>query len=128
MEILLRSASLTAKRLCLGKIVFAGALATLPVFAGQVAAQVEYVDPTIGNVGILLVPTRPDGVSAQQHGPLVSDARGCDGRPDRVVSADDQFSSDAGTVQHHARRGRARRPTTRKRPLLITTRRALTIR
>ncbi len=30
------------------------------VFAGlHAAAQVEYVDPTIGNVGILLVPTRP---------------------------------------------------------------------
>ena len=30
------------------------------VFAGAAArAQVEYVDPTIGNVGILLVPTRP---------------------------------------------------------------------
>jgi predicted alpha-1,2-mannosidase len=27
--------------------------------AGHAAAQVEYVDPTIGNVGILLVPTRP---------------------------------------------------------------------
>ena len=27
--------------------------------AGQGGAQVEYVDPTIGNVGILLVPTRP---------------------------------------------------------------------
>lgn len=28
-------------------------------FAVQLHAQVEYVDPTIGNVGILLVPTRP---------------------------------------------------------------------
>ncbi len=28
-------------------------------FARATAAQVEYVDPTIGNVGILLVPTRP---------------------------------------------------------------------
>ena len=27
--------------------------------AVQAHAQVEYVDPTIGNVGILLVPTRP---------------------------------------------------------------------
>jgi len=33
------------------------ALAT--VLAVQASAQVEYVDPTIGNVGILLVPTRP---------------------------------------------------------------------
>jgi len=29
------------------------------IFALQIEAQVEYVDPTIGNVGILLVPTRP---------------------------------------------------------------------
>jgi predicted alpha-1,2-mannosidase len=29
------------------------------LFVGQAAAQVEYVDPTIGNIGILLVPTRP---------------------------------------------------------------------
>ena len=29
------------------------------MFALQTDAQVEYVDPTIGNVGILLVPTRP---------------------------------------------------------------------
>jgi predicted alpha-1,2-mannosidase len=29
------------------------------VFAGLAQAQVEYVDPTIGNVGILLEPTRP---------------------------------------------------------------------
>jgi len=31
----------------------------LAVFAVRAAAQVDYVDPTIGNVGILLVPTRP---------------------------------------------------------------------
>lgn len=37
----------------------AALLAVLVVFAGHAAAQVEYVDPTIGNVGILLVPTRP---------------------------------------------------------------------
>jgi predicted alpha-1,2-mannosidase len=34
-------------------------LAVLTVCAVKVAAQVEYVDPTIGNVGILLEPTRP---------------------------------------------------------------------
>ena len=33
--------------------------AVLSIAARDVAAQVEYVDPTIGNVGILLVPTRP---------------------------------------------------------------------
>ena len=31
----------------------------LAVFAVRAVAQVDYVDPTIGNVGILLVPTRP---------------------------------------------------------------------
>jgi len=34
-------------------------LAKLAMLAVHAAAQVEYVDPTIGNVGILLVPTRP---------------------------------------------------------------------
>jgi predicted alpha-1,2-mannosidase len=34
-------------------------LAVLTTCAIQVAAQVEYVDPTIGNVGVLLEPTRP---------------------------------------------------------------------
>ena len=29
------------------------------LFAARAMAQVEYVDPTIGNIGILLVPTRP---------------------------------------------------------------------
>jgi predicted alpha-1,2-mannosidase len=40
-------------------ILFAGVLAAVAVFAEQAMAQVQYVDPTIGNVGILLVPTRP---------------------------------------------------------------------
>ena len=34
-------------------------ISVLAVFAVRAGAQVEYVDPTIGNVGILLVPTRP---------------------------------------------------------------------
>jgi predicted alpha-1,2-mannosidase len=37
----------------------AALLAAITLAPVQVAAQVEYVDPTIGNVGILLVPTRP---------------------------------------------------------------------
>ena len=40
-------------------VVNAALLAGLALFARGVLAQVEYVDPTIGNVGILLVPTRP---------------------------------------------------------------------
>ncbi len=39
--------------------VSAALLAALTVFASHSVAQVEYVDPTIGNIGILLVPTRP---------------------------------------------------------------------
>ena len=35
---------------------FAIVLTSIAVYAN---AQVEYVDPTIGNVGVLLVPTRP---------------------------------------------------------------------
>jgi predicted alpha-1,2-mannosidase len=34
-------------------------LAAVIVLAGHATAQVDYVDPTIGNVGILLQPTRP---------------------------------------------------------------------
>src|SRR5580700_8794886 len=34
-------------------------LAAVIALAGHATAQVEYVDPTIGNVGILLKPTRP---------------------------------------------------------------------
>ena len=37
----------------------AALLAILTFFAVRAIAQVEYVDPTIGNVGILLEPTRP---------------------------------------------------------------------
>ncbi|HTF72386.1 MAG TPA: GH92 family glycosyl hydrolase, partial [Edaphobacter sp.] len=35
------------------------AILTAALLVGYAQAQVEYVDPTIGNVGILLVPTRP---------------------------------------------------------------------
>ena len=57
----MRIASPIAKRFCLSSILLAGvfALAILTGIAEQAAAQVQYVDPTIGNVGILLVPTRP---------------------------------------------------------------------
>jgi predicted alpha-1,2-mannosidase len=34
-------------------------IVALILFAARAIAQVEYVDPTIGNVGVLLVPTRP---------------------------------------------------------------------
>ena len=48
-----------ARRLLWTGKLWSGLLAAATMMAGQAAAQVEYVDPTIGNVGILLVPTRP---------------------------------------------------------------------
>ena len=59
MEIKLKIAKLVGKSICLADILVAGLLATLTMFAAHATAQVEYVDPTIGNVGILLLPTRP---------------------------------------------------------------------
>ena len=35
------------------------AATTLPLFVASLHAQVEHVDPTIGGVGLMLVPTRP---------------------------------------------------------------------
>ena len=52
--------SITVRQVLSRKRIFK--IARLLVFLAavvQVRAQVEYVDPTIGNVGILLVPTRP---------------------------------------------------------------------
>jgi predicted alpha-1,2-mannosidase len=40
-------------------VLVVGLLAAVVMAASHAAAQVEYVDPTIGNVGILLEPTRP---------------------------------------------------------------------
>jgi predicted alpha-1,2-mannosidase len=48
-----------AQRLCRMDVLAAGLLGIVAQFAVSAGAQVEYVDPTIGNVGILLVPTRP---------------------------------------------------------------------
>jgi hypothetical protein len=47
-----------AQRLCRMDVLAAGLLGIVAQFALRAGAQVEYVDPTIGNVGILLVPTR----------------------------------------------------------------------
>jgi predicted alpha-1,2-mannosidase len=49
----------TAKKQVLSRFCKTASLFALLVAAAQASAQVEYVDPTIGNVGILLVPTRP---------------------------------------------------------------------
>jgi predicted alpha-1,2-mannosidase len=51
-----RKATKKSIRLVVVHAIFAILLTT---FARRLPAQVQYVDPTIGNVGILLVPTRP---------------------------------------------------------------------
>ena len=48
-----------ANRILHGCVLRAGLIGAVVLVASHAAAQVEYVDPTIGNVGILLVPTRP---------------------------------------------------------------------
>ena len=47
------------KLLCRGTALFVALFASATVWSTPALAQVEYVDPTIGNVSILLVPTRP---------------------------------------------------------------------
>jgi predicted alpha-1,2-mannosidase len=59
MEIELKIAKPAAKKLCRVNTLAAGLLLALTTFAAHAEAQVDSVDPTIGNVGILLVPTRP---------------------------------------------------------------------
>ncbi|MGC1299458.1 MAG: GH92 family glycosyl hydrolase [Alloacidobacterium sp.] len=58
-EIELKIARRVAKKICVADSFVAGLLLALVMFTAHARAQVDYVDPTIGNVGILLVPTRP---------------------------------------------------------------------
>ncbi len=55
----MKTATVVLRGLWKAEIPQCGVLAAVILVAGSAAAQVEYVDPTIGNVGILLVPTRP---------------------------------------------------------------------
>jgi predicted alpha-1,2-mannosidase len=59
MELKMKSARAFAMYSSRAVILCVALLATATVFTTSAAAQVEYVDPTIGNVGVLLVPTRP---------------------------------------------------------------------
>jgi predicted alpha-1,2-mannosidase len=59
MEIELEIAKLVARKLCLANNLAAGLVLAVMLFTAHAEAQVDYVDPTIGNVGILLEPTRP---------------------------------------------------------------------
>jgi len=52
-------AGVSVNRMMHGWVLRAALLGAAMLAGLHAAAQVEYVDPTIGNVGILLVPTRP---------------------------------------------------------------------
>src|SRR5580698_4251054 len=47
------------KRIVVLRKYIQSSLLLLGIFAARAGAQVEYVDPTIGNVSILLAPTQP---------------------------------------------------------------------
>jgi predicted alpha-1,2-mannosidase len=55
----MKIANVIAQNMSRAAILHAALLAAITFAPGHAVAQVEYVDPTIGNVGILLVPTRP---------------------------------------------------------------------
>jgi predicted alpha-1,2-mannosidase len=55
----MKIAKVIAQGMSRAAILHAALLAAITFAPGRAVAQVEYVDPTIGNVGILLVPTRP---------------------------------------------------------------------
>lgn len=62
------------------------------VYAAPTFAQVEYVDPTIGNVGILLVPTRPTVYLPNSMVRMY---------PERVDALDDRIQSFPLTISSH---------------------------
>ncbi len=70
----------------------AGLLVAVIVLAGHAGAQVEYVDPTIGNVGILLVPTRPTVYMPNSMVRMY---------PVRADALDDQIKSFPLTINSH---------------------------
>ena len=55
----LKIAKFVAEKICAADRFAVGWMLALAIFTPHARAQVDYVDPTIGNVGILLVPTRP---------------------------------------------------------------------
>ena len=55
----MKVAELVARKICLADNLVAGLVLVLMMFTAHATAQVDYVDPIIGNVGILLEPTRP---------------------------------------------------------------------
>src|SRR5450631_4271522 len=69
-----------------------GVLAATILLVGHAAAQVEYVDPTIGNLGILLEPTRPTVFMPNSMVRVY---------PDRADALDDQIKSFPLTINSH---------------------------
>ena len=69
-----------------------GVMAAVILLAGHATAQVEYVDPTIGNVGILLEPTRPTVFMPNSMVRVY---------PDRADALDDQIKSFPLTINSH---------------------------
>src|SRR5450631_1838483 len=67
-------------------------LAATILLASDAAAQVDYVDPTIGNVGILLEPTRPTVFMPNSMVRVY---------PDRADALDDQIKSFPLTINSH---------------------------
>jgi hypothetical protein len=59
MESGLKNAELLSKKICVPRGAVIGLVLALTIVTGPASAQVDDVDPTIGNVGILLGPTRP---------------------------------------------------------------------
>jgi predicted alpha-1,2-mannosidase len=69
-----------------------GLVAAVILLAGHAAAQVEFVDPTIGNVGILLEPTRPTVFIPNSMVRVY---------PDRADALDDRIKSFPLTINSH---------------------------
>ncbi|HEX4785798.1 MAG TPA: GH92 family glycosyl hydrolase [Candidatus Sulfotelmatobacter sp.] len=55
----MKIAVLLSKKICVPRGLVIGLVLALTIVTGPASAQVDDVDPTIGNVGILLEPTRP---------------------------------------------------------------------
>ena len=124
-EIELKFAERVAEKIHLAHNLAAGLILAL-IFTTHAPAQVDYVDPTIGNVGILLEPTRPTVFLPNSMVRVY---------PVRADALDDQIKSFPLTISSHRMHelfsimpgDGAPQPTIRKKPRPITTPRASTI-
>ena len=85
-------ASVFASNVFRVNLIKSGVLAAVTLLAGHAAAQVEYVDTTIGNVGILLEPTRPTVFMPNSMVRVY---------PDRADALDHQIKSFPLTINSH---------------------------